>query len=377
MSTVLLENGIEKLREQIAPVALDANGSIAISVRTLNQFSVDPETNGGCLLGNRWLCRGGGCLLAAPTGIGKSVFAMQAAILWALERPCFGIRPSGKQRSLIIQAENDDGDIAKMRDGIFRGLNLSAEDRAAACKAIQIVCESSATGERFIELTAEMVAKHKPDLLWIDPLFAYLGDSVNEQKAVSVFLRNGLNPILQAHGCGLILIHHTNKPQSGKEKPKWEAGDHAYLGAGTAEFANWARAVIAIRSLGTHTIFEAVLGKRGKRAGLVDDEGKPRYSFFIKHGATGICWELVADDDLTPQGKTAQPGVEDVFSLIPLKGDISQAKLFNAATKIIGQGRLRNCLKELAEDKKMFIWRTKRSGTGPALSYSRHEQKLL
>jgi len=89
----------------------------------------------------------------------------------------------------------------------------------------------------------------------IDPFFAYLGDSVSEQKAVSRFLRNGLNPILQQHGCGLILVHHTNKPTAGKEKPDWRAGDFAYLRSGTSEIANWARAVMAIRSIGSHTIF--------------------------------------------------------------------------------------------------------------------------
>ena len=44
---------------------------------------------------------------------------------------------------------------------------------------------------------------------------------------------------------------------------------------GTAELANWARAVVVIRSIGAHTVFEIVLGKRGKRAGLRTDDGDP------------------------------------------------------------------------------------------------------
>ena len=36
------------------------------------------------LLRHRFLCRLGGLLLVGPTGIGKSSFAMQAMILWAL-----------------------------------------------------------------------------------------------------------------------------------------------------------------------------------------------------------------------------------------------------------------------------------------------------
>ena len=36
----------------------------------------------------------------------------------------------GLKKSLLVQAENDDGDLAEMRDGVIRGLGLSDEDRA-------------------------------------------------------------------------------------------------------------------------------------------------------------------------------------------------------------------------------------------------------
>jgi hypothetical protein len=278
-------------------------------VRTLDQFSLNEETLAKTLVGIRWLCRGGSVLLCGPTGIGKSSFTMQLTIMCSLGEPFFGMKPSGKHKVLVIQAENDDGDIAEMRDGIFRGLGLTEAQQAEACKNIIVVCESAVTGPDFVALVAELVAKHKPDVLVIDPLFAYLGDSVNEQRAVSAFLRNGLNPILQEHGCGLILVHHTNKPKTGKEKPDWQAGDLAYLGSGTSELANWARAVINFRSIGSHSVFEIVLPKRGRRAGLVNDEGEPVYSFHVKHSAMGICWELATEDDLPSEGGTGRHAV--------------------------------------------------------------------
>ncbi len=46
------------------------------------------------LLRHRYLCRGGGLLLAGPTGIGKSSLSMQFMISWALGRPVFGIEPA-------------------------------------------------------------------------------------------------------------------------------------------------------------------------------------------------------------------------------------------------------------------------------------------
>jgi hypothetical protein len=222
-----VEETIAFAEEKFDAIQRNGPNGTDLAARTLDQFFVDPETNGGCLLGNRWVCRNGGMMLAAPTGIGKTTFVIQAATKWALGREHFGIKPFSKLRVLIIQSENDDGDMAEIRDGIFRGLNLSEGERAKACAAIKVVCESVATGLAFVALVRRLVTKHKPDLLIIDPFFAYLGDSVSEQKAVSGFLRNGLNPILQEHGCGLILVHHTNKPKTGKEKPDWQAGDYA------------------------------------------------------------------------------------------------------------------------------------------------------
>src|SRR5580704_9528316 len=74
------------------------------------------------LLGNRWLCRGGGALIVAPSGQGKSVLTAQASILWACNKAAFGIKPSRPLRSLILQAEDDDGDIQEMGE-IINHLN--------------------------------------------------------------------------------------------------------------------------------------------------------------------------------------------------------------------------------------------------------------
>ena len=345
-------------------------------VRPLSAFTVasDPTTDPANLLGRRFLCRGGALLLAGPTGIGKSSLLLQAAITFALGRPLCGIAPAGKLRTLLIQAENDDGDTAEMRDGVYRGLGLSEIEQADAGAAVQVVCESVATGGQFIGLAGELVADHKPHLLLIDPLFAYCGCNVSDQEKMSGFLRNGLNPLLQAHGCGLILAAHCNKPASGREKPDWKAGDFAYLASGSAELANWARAVVGIRSIGAHSVFEIVLGKRGKRAGLVTADGDPRYSFFIKHTAAGICWELADDSDLEGEGKP-KPGKPELLRLIPKVGCIGQAALLNEAAAIgIGKNRCRDLLAELLESTALYQHRTPRPGTRDAISYSLQPQ---
>src|SRR5258708_21450657 len=93
------------------------------------------------LLRFRYLCRGGGGLLVAPTGIGKSTLGMQGALLFSIGRDLFGIMPARPLRSLIIQAENDLGDLAEMREGIMTGLSFTDRERAMAGASVLVANE--------------------------------------------------------------------------------------------------------------------------------------------------------------------------------------------------------------------------------------------
>ncbi|PWU10698.1 MAG: hypothetical protein C5B50_24945 [Verrucomicrobia bacterium] len=275
------------------------------------------------LLRNRYLCRGAGLLLCGPTGIGKSSLTLQCAILWAIGKPAFGMVPTGPLRSLIIQAENDDGDLAEMRDGIIAGLNLSPEDAKRATDSIIVVREDTRTGYKFFcEVVRPLLAEHKPDLLFIDPALAYLGGEANTQRDVGGFLRNLLNPFLHEFNCGALVIHHTNKPPKGKEKPDWQAGDFAYLGAGSAEWANWARAVLAVRSIGSHSIFQLQAAKRGGRIGWKEADGQTAYVRYVAHAKDSgtIYWREVNPDEVETGGRPKSYDREEIFNLLPDEG---------------------------------------------------------
>ena len=140
------------------------------------------------LLRNGYLCRGGGLLLCGPTGIGKSSLAMQAKILWGLGRECFGIAPVKPLTSLLIQSENDDGDLAEMRDGVIAGLDLTPAQVQTALAKITVACEDARTGAAFTNFTlAPLLEKHHPDLVWVDPALAYLGGEASAQRDVGGF----------------------------------------------------------------------------------------------------------------------------------------------------------------------------------------------
>jgi hypothetical protein len=266
------------------------------------------------LIRRRFLCRGGSAVLVGPTGVGKSSLVMQAAILWALGRPAFGLEPARPLRILIIQAENDEGDIAEMRDGVLAGLGLSEEERRLACANVVIVHEDTKVREKFADLLDRLLEHQAFDLVIADPAFAYVGGDASAQREVSPFLRNMLNPVIHRHRVGFLLVHHVNKPPSGEQKPQWQAGDYAYLGSGSAEFANWARAVIAIRSIGSETVYELILAKRGRRAGWLDDNGRPTTVRHIaSHREPGvICWREPDTDEVADLMGDGRPTVRDV-----------------------------------------------------------------
>jgi len=271
------------------------------------------------LIRDRFLCRGAGMELVGPSGVGKSSLAMQQALSFAVGVPSFGLRPSRCLRSLLIQAENDDGDLAEMRDGVLAGLRLTESQRKTATGNVFTITIDDKPGKSFLGILDELVGDVKPDLVWLDPLFSYIEGSVGRQEDVTPFLRTGINPIIHRHKCGIVICHHTNKPPStAKDKPTYAAGDFAYAGSGSVEIANWARAVVVLRSIGSHDVYELRLGKRGSRAGWRDRDGNLCYARHIAHSrdAGKIYWRDADDDEIPSAGrpKTATP--EQLVSLI-------------------------------------------------------------
>lgn len=323
---------------------------------TLLRPSTEDDPNE--LLKRRYLCRGGSLLVVGPTGVGKSSLTMQAGMRWSAGQPFFGLTPARPLRVLIIQAENDEGDLAEMRDGVVSGLGMTPAEQATALDNILVVTEDSKTREGFAALLDQILAQYPCDLVIADPAFAYIGGDASSQRDVSPFLRNMLNPVIHRHNVGFLLVHHVNKPPQGEQKGQWQAGDFAYLGSGSAEFANWARAVIALRSIGSDSVFELMLAKRGRRVGWLDAMGRPTNSRHIAyHREAGvICWRDAEEAEVAPflpPGKavTIQTVVDIVGAGIVEKSavvkalnddhDVKKSPAYRLITEAIAAGVLR------------------------------------
>ena len=260
------------------------------------------------LLGKRWICRGGSALWVGSSGLGKSVLCMQAAITWAIAESFFGINPHGNGlKSLIIQAENDEGDVAESIQGVFKAMNLSEEQRALVMANVTIVRDCTSTGDKFVDRVRRLVEKHKPDLVWIDPLLAFIGGDLSSQETASAFLRNMLNPLSLSAGFAWMLIHHTPKPL--REGNGYQGADKAYSGFGSSELTNWARSVLTLAPCGDDAegkrIYRLEVTKRGKRSNLnstgviAQNAVQPHVS--LRHSDVGLAW--IQTDE--PERKTA------------------------------------------------------------------------
>jgi hypothetical protein len=259
--------------------------------RPSDLLALDTTINPNRLLGNDWLCRGGGAVLAAYSGKGKSTLAMQAAVLWASGRDLFGLAPVRPLRVLMVQAENDGQDQARMLKGIVNALQVP--NPPGLDERLFLIWERESAGQEFLTRLRGLAGAIEPDLVIIDPLLAYLGGSASDQQVVGAFLRNGLNPISAACGCAWLLIHHAAKPPKDPTVRDALMDILDYLDLGSVEFTNWPRAKLFLREVNAEERrYSLVAGKRGHDAGFTDAQGNPTREVFLRHARDGnIYWE--------------------------------------------------------------------------------------
>ena len=275
----------------------------------------DPTT----VLGNhRWLCRGGSLLIVGQSGTGKSSLMMQAAVHWCLGRDFFGIKPAKPLRAIVLQAENDAGDISEALQDVMAGAYIDATERLQLRDALAIYRDTVSTGTTFTKALRDLVVSHQADIVFVDPLLSFAGIDVSDQEQASKFLRHDLAPILLETGAVLVAMHHTGKPKASADKEGQTTADLAYAGLGSSEFTNWFREVaVLFRCQGEEPIYKFGLTKRRGRAGLKDHENQFKGEIYIRHAAEKgvIRWEY----SQPPSQSATQPAPRDSDSR-PAKG---------------------------------------------------------
>jgi hypothetical protein len=281
-------------------------------------FQFVPKEDNTTLLGDRWVCQGGQLLIVGQSGVGKSSLTVQASMFWALGLPFFGIKPKRQLKSLFIQAENDTGDMAEIVQGVMSYVVANANMPQA--QAVKLLTENitfarvtSQTGADFIDVVGRLLDKKGDcDLVFGDPLLSYIGDDISQQSVASAFLRGLCNPIAFQRKFAWVWSHHTGKPQGdSKSRAHWNTNDFAYVGLGSSELTNWARAICVLQTTKEDGTFRLLLAKRGRRAGVVDEIGDTTTQIGLRHGQVGLYWEPCAlpteEEGSKEKGKPGRP----------------------------------------------------------------------
>ena len=289
------------------------------SSKTLADFAEPPpeKDNPNALFANGYLRKGGAVMLVSSAGTGKSAFSIQSAILWAMGKPCFGIVPVRPLKIVIIQAEDDDEEIAQFRNEISAGLveegGVMELAVHVAWRQIHFLDFTGKTGLEFCNALSKFLRENPDvDLVVMNPLQSFLGADLNRNADLSEFFRTWLDPIIkQACPVGMFIVHHTNKPPNAKERKGWGVDEFsAYVGAGGAELVNWARAMLALMPCeGQPGVFRLVAGKRGGRLDWSNIGGVRQR--LIAHSEKRIYWREATSEEYAKAG-TGQTGTRAI-----------------------------------------------------------------
>jgi energy-coupling factor transporter ATP-binding protein EcfA2 len=268
------------------------------NARTL--MDVDTDNDPNALIGweRRFLAKGSAMFLIGPSGIGKSTLTMGMAIHAAAGVEWHGLTFRKPMRTLVVQAENDKGDLAEMLKGVLGNHHirhaLGDDGVRTVGKNLMFRDCSDLTGERFVRWLEELIRETKADLVVVDPILSYVGDDISLQKVSSSFFRNGMGPMLSRTGAIAILVHHTGKPSRETKTPaNWSDSDYSYNGLGSSDMINWARAAMVLMSTSEKGIYRLLTTKRGARVGLrMQHNGQRSADIYIRHGidSEGQLW---------------------------------------------------------------------------------------
>lgn len=354
----------------------DADDQFKLELKSIDEFpEYKPEDEDDTILiKGRWLERGGSAWWVSTAGTGKSIVSVQLAFLMSAGLPFAGFKPRKKPKFWVIQSEDSPTRVTIDREDITTELKEQHPeiDWAEVRKNLLFLKVEGKSGADFIDYldrSLEATAKigKKPDIVIINPFLAYVGGPVTDGAYVTPFLRGGiinrkptpgLQYVLEKHGIGALIFHHTPKPPTGKELTDWmKSAFPEYQGAGSSDITNWGRSFVTMmRCLNDPTKVCITAGKNGGELGwrLIDGGYRHYLAWSGKTGITGHnrhAWRELTEEELAEITKDALAGealniktIVDALKASPMTWDkIREAMIdrgmkvreFNSAWKIV------------------------------------------
>lgn len=331
--------------EVFKKVIENSKNPILKSTRSVGQLlNYKTKDDPNALIGheNRFLSKGGSWMIIGPSGIGKSTLITSLCIHAGAGVSWHGLTFRRPLKTLVIQAENDDGDLAEMLAGGCATVRKEFSDAQFKAMGKNLMFEqvTDKIGEKFVRWLEEIIRESGAELVVIDPLLSFIGDDISQQKVVSQFFCHWLQPVLHRTGAICILIHHTGKPP----KEKIKDADLSYSGLGSSVLTSWPRAVSVLATTAVEGTFKFQNCKRGNRAKMIDQfTGFPSKDIYLKHGSEseGLQWLQTQysepEEDAKPgkgKGGPSKPTAMKAETFLALVGPITTYKdLYDTITK--------------------------------------------
>jgi AAA domain/Primase C terminal 2 (PriCT-2) len=292
-----------------------------------SQEEIDESQN---VLAYRWLERRHGATVTGPSGIGKSTAVYQASVCWAAGLVAFGIRPAGALRIVTIQTEDSHNDLIEMSRCIHR-LGLTELQLELVRENAHIETINDAVGLKFIEKLDSFLGQKPRDLVILNPLSDFIEGELTDEAKVKLFLRQLLNPLLAKHHCGVLCVQPTPKTNR-EDTEKYSWFDWMYWGAGSAEFARWARGgIVIVPNKEARGVYRFIAAKRFEKLGWLE----PTYWFAhsVEHDV-GL-WVPATEEQIALCQKAKDKKPEDLHAVFP-----SEKELLRDDVRLLGKERL-------------------------------------
>jgi hypothetical protein len=325
------------------------------------------------LLGDGFLERGSACLLAGPSGIGKSSIALQSGCCWSCGVEAFNLSPPRPLRIVMIQNEDSHNDLVRMSE-MLHHLNL---DRLLIEKNFWIETLRGKIGPSAVRIMTDLTQWWKADLLLINPISAYHDGDISQNKDNIKFLYGDLGELLQANQIGVFGFHHKGKPlKDGRKSQRNAQHETMYDILGGSVLTNFFRGIITVSPIANSKVFKFTLAKRFEESRWI----LPIQEFKWHEDRSKRLWIPATVAEAIEATQTRGKTIEDLYKLLPLIGSIHRDQLYLKAKKEgFTRDEYRGLLAEATRDDtpdstRIYVWQIYTGKGRAAVNYARNPQ---
>lgn len=256
-------------------------------------------------------------IIQGDPGEGKTTFVLELVALLTRGEPLPEENTASPPVSVLYQTAED---------GLADTIKPRLVAAGADCERVLVIDESQKELTLLDERVEQAIRKTGAKLVVLDPLQAYLGETVDMHRANEIrpiFKR--LSAVAEETGCAVILIGHMNKAQGAKS---------SYRGLGSIDFRAAARSVLVVGRLRDNPTVRIAAHDKSSLA----PEG--RSIAFRLNPETGFQWlgfcDTTMDELLSGKGsvlsKTAQ--AEELLRESLSSGPVSSMDLEQRASEL-------------------------------------------